>query len=163
VTPPPQTVRVNLAERSYDIRIGSGNLDQAGRVLGELGKATHAAVITDSNVETPHAEQLAESLADASLAVDMLVVEPGEPSKSIETASVLWEKLLELGADRKTVVVAVGGGVVGDLAGFIAATYARGVRFFQVPTSLLAQVDSSVGGKVGVNLPAAKNKVGPFL
>src|SRR5690606_5808483 len=79
-----------------------------------------------------------------------------------EVASALWTGLLELGADRQTVVAAVGGGVVGDLAGFIAATFARGLRFFQVPTSLLAQVDSSVGGKVGVNLPAAKNMVGAF-
>jgi 3-dehydroquinate synthase len=81
----------------------------------------------------------------------------------IEQSAALWEKMLEIGADRKSVVVAVGGGVVGDLAGFIAATYARGVRFFQVPTSLLAQVDSSVGGKVGINLPGAKNMVGAFL
>ena len=163
MTPTTQTVRVNLAERSYDIRIGSGNVEQAGDFLGGLGKVTHAAVITDGNVETPHAEQVAQSLVEASVAVDMLVVEPGEPSKAVETAAALWEKMLELGADRKTVVVAVGGGVVGDLAGFIAATYARGVRFFQVPTSLLAQVDSSVGGKVGINLPEAKNMVGAFL
>ena len=92
----------------------------------------------------------------------MLVVEPGEQTKSIESAAVLWDKLLELGADRKTVVVAVGGGVVGDLAGFVAATFARGLPFVQVPTTLLAQVDSSVGGKVGVNLPGAKNMVGAF-
>ena len=92
----------------------------------------------------------------------MLVVEPGEQSKSVESAAGLWDKLLELGADRKTVVVAVGGGVVGDLAGFVAATFARGLPFVQVPTTLLAQVDSSVGGKVGINLPGAKNMVGAF-
>ena len=93
----------------------------------------------------------------------MVSFEPGEESKSVDVAAGLWEGLLELGADRKTVVAAVGGGVVGDLAGFIAATYARGLRFLQVPTSLLAQVDSSVGGKVGINLPEAKNMVGAFL
>ncbi len=105
---------------------------------------------------------LAESLAEAGAAVDLIVIEAGETSKSVETADQLWEKMLELGADRKTVIVAVGGGVVGDLAGFIAATYARGLAFVQVPTTLLAQVDSSVGGKVGINLPGAKNMVGAF-
>ncbi len=158
----PQTVRVNLAERSYDIEIGSGNLEHVGPFLCRLGKVSHAVLITDENVQEPHAVRVAESLTGESIEVDMVAVEPGEPTKSVEMAAGLWEGLLELGADRKTVVVAVGGGVVGDLAGFIAATYARGVRFFQVPTSLLAQVDSSVGGKVGVNLPKAKNMVGAF-
>ncbi len=94
--------------------------------------------------------------------VDILSIEPGETAKSVETADVLWQKLLDIGADRKTLVVAVGGGVVGDLAGFIAATFARGLSFVQIPTTLLAQVDSSVGGKVGINLPGAKNMVGAF-
>ena len=160
---PTQTVNVNLAERSYDIEIGSGNLEHVGPVFSRLGKVSHAVLITDENVQEPHAVRVAESLTGESIEVDMVAVEPGEPTKSIEMAAGLWEGMLELGADRKTVVVAVGGGVVGDLAGFIAATYARGVRFFQVPTSLLAQVDSSVGGKVGVNLPEAKNMVGAFL
>jgi 3-dehydroquinate synthase len=107
--------------------------------------------------------QVAENLGELDIESDVIVVEPGEASKSIDVAVGLWQGLLELGADRKTVVAAVGGGVVGDLAGFIAATYARGLRFLQVPTSLLAQVDSSVGGKVGINLPEAKNMVGAFL
>jgi 3-dehydroquinate synthase len=94
--------------------------------------------------------------------VDLLVVDAGEQSKSTEVASQLWETMLAEGVDRQTVIVAVGGGVVGDLAGFVAATYARGIPFVQVPTTLLAQVDSSVGGKVGVNLPGAKNMVGAF-
>ena len=158
-----QTVRVNLAERSYYIEIGAGNLDQAGRFLAERGRVTHAVVITDANVERPHAVRAAESLAEAEITVDLVVVEPGEPTKSIAAATALWQKMLQLGADRKSVVVAIGGGVVGDLAGFIAATYARGIRFVQVPTTLLAQVDSSVGGKVGINLPKAKNMVGAFL
>ena len=157
-----QTVRVNLDERSYDIEIGAGNLDRAGPLLTERARVTHAVVITDENVEEPHAAEAAESLAAAGVEVDLVVVEPGEATKSIAAAA-LWEKLLAVGADRKSVVVAVGGGVVGDLAGFIAATYARGIRFFQVPTTLLAQVDSSVGGKVGINLPEAKNMVGAFL
>ena len=163
MTAPTQTVRVELARRSYDIEIGSGNIRRAGRFLAERGDVSHAVVITDENVQQPHAMTAAESLTGQSIEVDVIAVEPGEPSKSIDVAAGLWQGMLELGADRQTVVVAVGGGVVGDLAGFIAATYARGVRFFQVPTSLLAQVDSSVGGKVGINLPGAKNMVGAFL
>jgi 3-dehydroquinate synthase len=122
----------------------------------------HAVVITDTNVEQPHATRVAASLAEAEFQIDLVVVEAGELSKSVATADMLWQKLLELKTDRQSLIVAAGGGVVGDLAGFAAATYGRGVRFIQVPTSLLAQVDSSVGGKVGVNLPGAKNMVGAF-
>ena len=159
----PEIVRVELADRSYDIRIGDGNLSEAGPFLLEQGRATHVVVLTDDNVQEPHAHTVAESLSAQDINVDMIVVEPGEPTKSIEAAATLWDTILEMGADRRSIVVAVGGGVIGDLAGFIAATFARGVRFFQVPTSLLAQVDSSVGGKVGINLPKAKNMVGAFL
>lgn len=158
-----QTVRVNLAERSYDIQIGTGNLAEVGRFLAERAKVTHVALITDDHVQKPYAMQAAECLGEQDIETDVIVVEPGEESKSLEVAEALWQGLLDVGADRKTVVAAVGGGVVGDLAGFIAATYARGLRFLQVPTSLLAQVDSSVGGKVGINLPTAKNMVGAFL
>jgi 3-dehydroquinate synthase len=160
---PANIVRVDLAERGYDIAIGTDNLADLGPTLAALGEVSHAVIITDANVQEPHAVKAAESLSGEGLSVDLVAVEPGEPSKSIEMAAGLWEGLLELGADRKSVIVAVGGGVVGDLAGFIAATYARGIRFFQVPTTLLAQVDSSVGGKVGINLPGAKNMVGAFL
>ena len=146
-----QTIRVNLAERSYDIEIGVGNLAAAGRFLADRAKATHVVLVTDDHVHRPHAMRAAESLGERDIEVDVIVVEPGEEAKSIDVAASLWQGLLDLGADRQTVVVAVGGGVVGDLAGFIAATYARGLRFLQVPTSLLAQVDSSVGGKVGIN------------
>ncbi len=155
-------VTVNLSDRSYDIRIGTDILDRTGPFAGELAKVSHAAVITDANVERPHAAAVGESLAEAGAAVDLVVVTPGEPSKSVDTAAVLWQKMLDVGADRKSVIVAVGGGVIGDLAGFIAATYARGIAMLQVPTSLLAQVDSSVGGKVGINLPEAKNMIGAF-
>ena len=120
-------------------------------------------IITDENVQEPHALRAAESLVAEKIDVAVVAVKPGEESKSVDVAAGLWQGLLQLKADRSSLVVAVGGGVVGDLAGFIAATYARGVRFLQVPTTLLAQVDSSVGGKVGVNLPEAKNMVGAFL
>jgi 3-dehydroquinate synthase len=158
-----EIVRVELGERSYEIAIGAGNLGEIGRFVAQSGDVSHAVVITDENVEKPHGLAAAESVAQTSAAVDLVVVEPGELSKSIATATELWETMLSLGADRQTAIVAVGGGVIGDLAGFIAATYARGIPFFQVPTTLLAQVDSSVGGKVGINLPDAKNMVGAFL
>jgi 3-dehydroquinate synthase len=160
--PDPVTIRVELSERSYDIRIGRGILDQTGPFVAERLKGKQAVVITDENVRRPHAEKVATSLISSGIRAETLVVPAGEESKSAEQAASLWNRLLELGADRKTLVVAVGGGVVGDLAGFVAATYARGIPFVQVPTSLLAQVDSSVGGKVGINLPLAKNFVGAF-
>jgi 3-dehydroquinate synthase len=163
VNEPAQTVRVELAERSYDIAIDCGILQRSGEFLAQRGKVSHAVVISDENVEKPHAIQVAESLGGQSWKVDVILLEPGESSKSLESALALWQGLLQLGADRRTVLVAVGGGVIGDLAGFVAATYARGIRFLQIPTTLLAQVDSSVGGKVGINLPQAKNMVGAFL
>lgn len=157
-----QTIRVNLAERSYDIEIGGGILSRLGKFVAARGRTTHAVLITDENVQEPYAMRATESLVHEGIDVDLIAVPPGETTKSIETANDLWRGMLELGTDRKSIVVAVGGGVVGDLAGFVAATFARGLRFFQAPTSLLAQVDSSVGGKVGINLPEAKNMVGAF-
>jgi len=158
----PLSVHVQLSERSYDIAIGTGNLAEVGPFVGRLCKLTHAVVITDTNVAQPHARPVAESLRGLGARVDEEVIEAGEASKSVANANRLWERLLQHQADRKSVVVAVGGGVIGDLAGFVAATYARGLAFVQVPTTLLAHVDSSVGGKVGVNLPNAKNMVGAF-
>ncbi len=158
----PTTIRVALGERSYDIEIGHGNLPSAGEFVGRRLQASRAVVITDSHVRSPHAETVAKSLAAGGLAADVLAVPAGEASKSVAEAQRLWTELARLKADRKTVIVVVGGGVVGDLAGFVAATFARGLALVQIPTTLLAQVDSSVGGKVGINLPAAKNIVGAF-
>jgi 3-dehydroquinate synthase len=154
-------VRVPLAERSYDIEIGTGNLAELGAFVSARLDLSRVVVITDDNVRAPHGRAAAASLAEHA-EVNVISIPPGEASKSVGMANTLWNGLLELGADRKTVVVAVGGGVVGDLAGFVAATFARGLAFVQVPTTLLAQVDSSVGGKVGINLPGAKNMVGAF-
>jgi 3-dehydroquinate synthase len=156
------TVHVNLGPRSYDIDIGSGSLAQVARFCDCEKDDSHSIIVTDTNVDELYSEAVAEQLVQAGSEVDILVVEAGEASKSADVAAELWEQMLEQGTDRKSVVVAVGGGVVGDLAGFVAATFARGLRFIQVPTSLLAQVDSSVGGKVGINLPGGKNLVGAF-
>lgn len=155
-------VHVHLGPRSYDIEIGTGNLAKLARYVDEWTSVSHVVLITDTNVQDTHAVAATKSLTDFGLDVDLLVVEAGEASKDLETADALWNQMLEVGADRKSVVVAVGGGVIGDLAGFVAATFARGLQFVQVPTTLLAHVDSSVGGKTGVNLPRAKNMVGSF-
>jgi 3-dehydroquinate synthase len=153
---------VSLGERSYDIEIGSGTLVGLGDFLRERSDSDHAVIITDSTVDELYADAAGDLLVEAGWEVNVLVVDPGEPSKSAAAAEDLWNAMLAEGADRQSIVVALGGGVVGDLAGFAAATYARGLDFFQAPTTLLAQVDSSVGGKVGINLPDAKNMVGAF-
>ena len=158
----PTTIRVALGERSYDIAIGRGTLGEAGPLVRDRLAARHAVVMADSGVRQPHGEMVRKSLASAGIRSELVEVPAGEASKSVREAERLWNELVALKADRKSIVVAVGGGVMGDLAGFVAATFARGLPFVQVPTTLLAQVDSSVGGKVGVNLPAAKNIVGAF-
>jgi 3-dehydroquinate synthase len=156
------TVHVNLGPRSYDIEIGSGNLARAVKFCDAEQDDAHVVVITDSNVDELYSEPVSNALQEAGAQIDVLIVEAGEQSKASDVAADLWEQLLDQGADRKTVVVALDGGVVGDLAGFVAATFTRGLRFVQIPTTLLAQVDSSVGGKVGINLPGGKNMVGAF-
>lgn len=163
------TVHVNLQERSYDIVITSNRLATIGssindwfatRFPGHSG-TRKALVVTDVNV-TPHARTVAGSVRQAGWDVHLAEVPSGETSKSFGVLQSLYDRMVELKADRMTSVIAVGGGVVGDLAGFLAASYTRGVPFIQVPTTLLADVDSSVGGKVGINHPAAKNMIGAF-
>ncbi|MCA9149506.1 MAG: 3-dehydroquinate synthase [Planctomycetales bacterium] len=157
-----QQVDVSLGERSYTICVGTGLLSQTAATYMSRGEAvSHVVVISDANV-TEHADVVAKSWQAAGVRVVRLSVPAGEGSKSIAEADRLWQEMLRCGTDRKSLVVAVGGGVVGDLAGFVAATFARGIRFLQIPTTLLAQVDSSVGGKTGINLPSAKNMVGAF-
>lgn len=162
-----QTVHVALSDRSYDISIGAGVLVDIDQYISEFDDVSHVVVITDSNVSDLYARTVFNLLSNEISRANIreayfLVVDAGEGSKSVEWLTTLWESLLDIGADRKTLVVAVGGGVIGDLAGFAAASYGRGIRFVQVPTTLLAQVDSSVGGKTGINLPNAKNMVGAF-
>ncbi len=157
-----ETVRVELGERSYDIVIGGGLLARAADFLAPLKLGNQGVIVTDSNVETIYAEPLRQTLAEAGCETKVVSVPAGEESKSLRQASRLLKRMPDFGLDRQSFVIALGGGVVGDLAGFVAATYLRGLPFIQVPTSLLAQVDSSVGGKVGVNLPQGKNLVGSF-
>lgn len=158
-----KTLRVSLQERSYDIQIAPGLLDTAGEAIRAVcPKATRLFVVTDSNVRPLYAPRLEESLTAAGFRVQIHVIPAGEASKSAQRLSELWEAMLDFGLTRTDAVVALGGGVVGDLAGFAAATVLRGVDFIQFPTTLLAQVDSSVGGKVAVDLRAGKNLAGAF-
>ena len=151
---------VTLGERSYPIAIGRGALAQAGAMLPE--RASRAVVVTNAVVAAHHLASLRAGLDSADVAVDVVVIPDGETHKSFDTLRDLLTRLLELRADRGTVLVALGGGVVGDLAGFAAAIYQRGIAYLQVPTTLLAQVDSSVGGKTAVNHPLGKNMIGAF-
>ena len=159
------TIQVSLTDRSYAIEIGRGLLtDSAARVATWTGRESSgtALLVSDENVVETYGSVVAASLQEAGWRVDVATLVAGEQSKSLEVTSDLYDRLVELPADRGSVVVAVGGGVVGDVAGFAAATFARGIALVQVPTTLLAQVDSSVGGKVAVNHPRAKNLVGAF-
>ena len=158
-----QTVEVNLVERSYPIFIGTKTLDRLAAKLGELLSGwSHAIIICDENVASTIGKFVSDNLSQSGKRTTLLLVPSGEENKSLANLSMLWGRMLEEKTDRKSVVVALGGGVVGDLAGFAAASFMRGLRFVQVPTTLLAMVDSSVGGKTGINLPTAKNMIGAF-
>jgi 3-dehydroquinate synthase len=155
------TVRVNLGERSYDIAIVSDHCAGLGPFARERTRGSAAFVVADEHTR-PHAEAAVATLSNAGFRTTLDVLSSGESQKALSVASRLYDRLADLNADRRTLVVAVGGGVVGDLAGFVAATFNRGLPLLMVPTTLLAMVDSSVGGKVGVNHPRAKNLIGAF-
>jgi 3-dehydroquinate synthase len=157
-----RTVRVSLGARSYEIKIGAGLLAQAGKESLRLIPGKRCAVISDRNVAPLYAWAVQRSLSDAGFEPILITVPAGETAKSLKTVQACYDQLAANRIERKSFVVALGGGVVGDLAGFVAATYLRGIPFIQLPTTLLAQVDSSVGGKTGVNLRAGKNLVGAF-
>jgi len=151
-----------LGRDSYEVYIGSELLAQTGRRLKEKGFAAKLVIITDPTVNRLYAERLANNLTSDGFSVKTLLVPAGEEQKSLENAARLYQELTDAHAERTTPILALGGGVIGDLAGFVAATYLRGVPFVQIPTTLLAQVDSSVGGKVAVDHGRLKNKIGAF-
>jgi 3-dehydroquinate synthase len=155
-------VQVPLGNRSYAIKVGDGLLSRLGAECAQLKLGQRCAVITDSNVGKYFAAAVLKSLSAAGFEPILITVPAGEKSKRIAVVEKCFDQLAKHRLERKSFIVALGGGVVGDLAGFVAATYLRGIPFVQVPTSLLAQVDSSVGGKTGVNLRAGKNLVGAF-
>jgi 3-dehydroquinate synthase len=157
-----RTVSVQLGKRSYRILIGGGLLARLGTECRQLGLGARCAVITDKHVGARYAKAALASLRTAGFDPVLITVPAGETAKRLQTVQACYDQLAAHRLERSSFLVALGGGVVGDLAGFVAATYLRGIPFVQVPTTLLAQVDSSVGGKVGVNLRAGKNLVGAF-
>lgn len=156
------TVRVDLGDRSYDVLVENGLLARSGGLIREAGLRGRAAVITDSNVASHHGQALLAALETGGCSPTLHEVPAGEASKSMGQVESLCSAMAAAGHDRRSFVVALGGGVVGDLAGFAAAVFYRGIPFVQIPTTIVAQVDSSVGGKTGVNLPEGKNLLGAF-
>ena len=156
-----QKVHVN-ASRSYDIFIGGGLLDKSGEYISAAIKARHVCVVTDDNVDPLYSERLMKSLAESGFSAEKYVFPHGEASKCHATLLGLYDFLAEKGFTRSDALIALGGGVVGDLTGFAAATYMRGIGFVQIPTTVLAQTDSSVGGKTAVDIAGGKNLVGAF-
>lgn len=155
-------VTVGLGERSYDIRIGSGLLDSLGAICNQAGIGKNLALITNPTIAALYLERSVTSLKSAGFSVTVIQIPDGEQHKNLDVLASIFEGLISGGIDRGGTIVALGGGVVGDIAGFAAATFLRGIPFIQVPTTLLAQVDSSVGGKTGINVPKGKNLVGAF-
>lgn len=156
------SVRVALGDRGYSIKIGRGLLHSAGRELARVARSSRVAVISQRRVWRLWGERLAASLDQAGLMWSAHLVPDGESAKTLGRVRSLYAEMAAVGIDRSSLIAGFGGGAVGDLAGFVAATWLRGVDFAQIPTTLLAQVDASVGGKTGVNLPAGKNLVGAF-
>lgn len=157
-----QTITVGLGERSYPILIGKGVLKRIGEALQAADIAKRYAVISDDRVAALYSQRLLDVLRQANIAAELLTFPHGEASKHLATIGVLASQLADRGFDRGDGLIALGGGVTGDITGFLASIYMRGIPFIQVPTSLLAQVDSSVGGKTGVDLPEGKNLIGTF-
>jgi 3-dehydroquinate synthase len=155
-------IAVHLGPRSYSIVVGVGALASVGARLRALGVGSRVALVTDRAVRRLHGSPVADSLRAAGFALTEITVPEGEPAKSLAVARRCWDELLEAGMDRTSTVLALGGGAVGDLAGFVAATYMRGLHFVQLPTTVLAQVDASIGGKTAIDHPRAKNLIGAF-
>jgi len=157
-----QRVKVELGDRSYEILIGRDLLSEIGPRCKKLNLGARCAIITDSNVASHYGKQTQRLLQDSGFEATLITIPAGEKSKSLKYVGECYDAMAKHRLERKSFVVALGGGVVGDLAGFVAASYLRGIPFVQVPTTVLAQVDSSVGGKTGINLKAGKNLVGAF-
>ncbi|NOY53693.1 MAG: 3-dehydroquinate synthase [Deltaproteobacteria bacterium] len=157
-----EKIDVNLGTRSYVIRIGSGLLDRVGDDLEAFNLGSRVAVITNSVVRPLYGKQVRNALERAGFQVRTVEISDGETYKTLATAERLYDEFVDFRMDRTSTIVALGGGVIGDLAGFAAATYMRGIHFINIPTTLLAQVDSAIGGKTGVDHPRGKNLIGAF-
>ena len=157
-----KTINVALGDRAYSIHIGDGAIERLPETLRGLGASGSVAIVSDTNVAPLYGERVAEAVREAELEPTVCTMRAGEAYKRLGRIEEFTESFLKAGLDRESVVIALGGGVVGDVAGFAAASYMRGIRFIQVPTTIVAQVDSSVGGKTGVNHPLGKNIIGAF-
>ncbi|MHC4295252.1 MAG: 3-dehydroquinate synthase [Planctomycetota bacterium] len=162
--PIPRTVRVELGERSYDVRVGAGLLDGLGSAVAACGNVGQVVIVSDSTVTDLYGKRAGESLEAAGLRTALIHFPAGEANKNLATMKRIYDRLFAIAPaiDRNCIIVALGGGVPGDVAGFVAATALRGLRFFQCPTTLLADVDASVGGKTGVDHETGKNLIGAF-
>ena len=156
-----QTLQVSLGNRSYPIHVGTGLISQVDLILPHL-KRKQVAIVTNTTVAPLYLQKLAKPLRDAGVSVVEIILPDGEAYKNSETLNQIYDALLQNRCERTTTLIALGGGVIGDLTGYAAATYLRGVPFIQIPTTLLSQVDSSVGGKTGINHPLGKNMIGAF-
>ena len=156
-----QSLKVELANRSYPIHVGRNLISDASLILPHL-KRKHVAIVTNTTVAPLYLNQVAKALQAAGVVVIPIILPDGETYKNSETLNVIYDTLLQNRCERSTTLIALGGGVIGDLTGYAAATYLRGVPFIQIPTTLLSQVDSSVGGKTGINHPLGKNMIGAF-
>ena len=157
-----QRLNIDLGERSYDIFLGPGLLERIGELLSQVLQPSRIVLVTHPSLFRLYGEKVVAGFKNQGWTTNIIEVPEGETSKSLHQADIFYNQLLDFNCDRKSVLVALGGGVIGDLTGFIAATYQRGIPFVQVPTTLLSQVDSSVGGKTAVNHPKGKNMIGAF-
>ena len=157
-----KTIKINVSSASYDIKLGKNILVNLPEFLEEINILGKLIIICDTNIEKLHLDSLLKILNKSSYDYETVVINAGEEYKTLNTVSLIYEKLCEIGVTRKDTIVAFGGGVVGDISGFVSATYLRGINYIQIPTTLLSQVDSSIGGKTGVDLPYGKNLVGAF-
>jgi 3-dehydroquinate synthase len=153
---------IDLEERSYDILIGRNILSKVGEFISKRFNPSKTTIITHPSIRSLFGDKIESGLANIINSSEVIEVSEGESSKSLQQAELIYDRMLEMKCDRKSALIALGGGVIGDLTGFIAATYQRGIPFIQIPTTLLSQVDSSVGGKTAVNLPRGKNMIGAF-
>ena len=155
-------VDVQTEDISYPLKIERGLLNNLAKEINEVHKNKKIAIVTDKNVDHYYGKEIMNQLKEAKYKVELIVLEPGEQTKSMANLEILFSRFIDFGLTRSDLIIALGGGVIGDLAGFAAASYLRGVSFIQIPTTLLAQVDSSVGGKVAIDLPEGKNLAGAF-
>ena len=156
------SAKINLKDNTYEVIVSKGILNDCGNYISNLEIGNKCAIISDSNVAPLYASKVSESLANNNIKSELIVVDAGESSKSLESVEKICRKMIKTGHDRHVFVIALGGGVIGDLAGLVASVFYRGVPFIQIPTTIVSQVDSAVGGKTGVNTPEGKNLIGSF-